>query len=168
MKCFSIVFLWNLFSSSFPFSKIINSKSSLRLGTQQFLTGEDIQSGVQLAFNAIPIAVGIYILQAQDKTQKDSLNALEKALLVQDKNLKDALLAQDKTQKDSLNALEKALQIQDKNLKDALLVQDKNQKDALNSLEKLFRDVSTADKDLWNERFNNFIFRINNTSDKIN
>jgi hypothetical protein len=157
MKCFSIVFLWNLLSSSFPFSKIINSKSSLRLGTQQFLTGEDIQSGVQLAFNAIPIAVGIYILQAQDKS------------------LKDALLAQDKTQKDSLNALEKALLAQDKTQKDslnalekALLVQDKNQKDALNSLEKLFRDVSTADKDLWNERFNNFIFRINNTSDKTN
>jgi hypothetical protein len=161
MKCFSIVFLWNLLSSSFPFSKIINSKSSLRLGTQQFLTGEDIQSGVQLAFNAIPIAVGIYILQAQDKSLKDALLAQDKnlkdALLAQDKNLKDALLAQDKNQKDSLNALEKALQIQ-----------DKNQKDALNSLEKLFRDVSTADKDLWNERFNNFIFRINNTSDKIN
>jgi hypothetical protein len=70
------------------------------------------------------------------------LNALEKALQIQDKN-----------QKDSLNALEKALQIQDKNLKDFLQIQDKN-----------LKDILIADKNLWNERFNNFILRLNNTS----
>jgi Mg2+/Co2+ transporter CorC len=116
-----------------------------------------MESGVQLVFNAVPIAVGIYILQNQDKNQKDSLNALEKALQI--------------NQKDSLNALEKTLQIQDKNLKDVLLIQDKNQKDSLNALEKALqiqdknlKDILIADKNLWNERFNNFILRLNNTS----
>ncbi len=153
MKFYLSVFLWNLFTSSLPFSKILNSKSSFRISTQLFLYGEVMESGVQLVFNAVPIAVGIYILQNQDKNLKD-------ALLIQDKNQKDSLNAlekalqiQDKNQKDSLNALEKTLQIQDKNLKDFLQIQDKN-----------LKDILIADKNLWNERFNNFILRLNNTS----
>ena len=82
----------------------------------------------QLAFNAIPIGVGIYILTAQDKAQKDSLTSLKEILAAQDKTQKDSLVAQDRAQKDSIAALEK-----------------------------LFRDNLVAEKQLWSERFDNFI-----------
>ena len=60
---------------------------------------------VGLGSSGIPIAVGIYILSAQDKSQKESLSALEKTLSAQDKNQKESLSAQDKSQKESLSAL---------------------------------------------------------------
>ena len=46
--------------------------------------------------SGIPIAVGIYILSAHDKSQKESLSAIEKTLSAQDKNQKESLSAQDK------------------------------------------------------------------------
>jgi hypothetical protein len=60
------------------------------------MISEDVYAeGLQLAFNAVPIAVGIYILRSQDKS------------------LVEALSAQDKSQKESLSALEKTLPAQD-------------------------------------------------------
>jgi hypothetical protein len=84
-----LVFLWNLLPSTLAFSRILNSKSSFRISSQLFLTDAVLDSGVQLVFNSVPLAVGIYILQTQER------------------NLKDAFLAQDKSFKDSMNALEK-------------------------------------------------------------
>ena len=85
-----ILLLWNLLPSTLAFSRILNSKSSFRISSQLFLTDDAVLiSGAQLLINSVPVAVGIYILQSQDKS------------------LKDALQNQDKNQKDSINALEK-------------------------------------------------------------
>ena len=59
-----------------------------------------------LIVQGVPVAVGIYILNSQEKNLKETL-------ATQDKNQKDALGTQDKNQKD-------ALETQSKNTKDAL------------------------------------------------
>jgi hypothetical protein len=187
MKFFNALFFLGMM-----YALIISNSFQLR--SQKFtfvkinsvMTGDLMENGLQLAFNAVPAAVGIYLLKSQDESLKDKLAAQEKfqkdALLAQDKSLKDALVAQDKSQKESLTALKDALLGQDKSLKDALVGQDKSQKDALaglkdtlagqdkcqkeslTALEKLFRDNLTAEKLLWSERFDNFLRRSNLTT----
>ena len=93
--------------------------------------------------NAIPFGAALYILQAQDKNQKESLANLEKTLATQDKNLKDTLATQDKNLKDTLAT-------QDKNLKDTLATQDKNLKDTLATQDKNQQIQRAADREIWN------------------
>jgi hypothetical protein len=121
------------------------------------LTGEMIESGFQLAFNAAPIAVGIYVLTAQDKSQRESLTAQDKSQKESLTALKESLAAQDKSQKESLTA-------QDKSQRESLTAQDKSQKESLTALEKLFRDNLIAEKLMWSERFDNFLRRSNFTT----
>ena len=54
-----------------------------------------IQSGLQLAFNSIPLAVGVNILSKQEKTLKETLAA-------QDKSQKDLMDLNIKSLKDIL------------------------------------------------------------------
>jgi hypothetical protein len=140
MKFFNALFFLGMM-----YALIISNSFQLR--SQKFtfvkinsvMTGDLMENGLQLAFNAVPAAVGIYLLKSQDESLKDKLAA-------QEKFQKDALLAQDKS------------------LKDALAGQDKSQKESLTALEKLFRDNLTAEKLLWSERFDNFLRRSNLTT----
>jgi len=68
-----------------------SAKSSLTLRALE----EPYASGFQLAFNTVPLAVGIYILNSQEKSLRDTL-------ATQDKAQKESLAMQDKAQKETL------------------------------------------------------------------
>ena len=139
----------------FPRLQLLPKKSAIVMEGGEMLWGIPLPLIVQ----GVPVAVGIYILNSQeknlketlatqDKNQKDALLALEKTLITQDKNQKDALETQSKNLKD-------ALETQSKNLKDALETQSKNTKDAL-----------ANEKALWNLKFDNLVSLFENSQDK--
>ena len=97
-----------------------SAKSSLTLRALE----EPYVSGFQLAFNTVPLAVGIYILNSQEKSLRDTL-------ATQDKTQKESLFTQDKTQKESLATQDKAQRESINSLRDILAMQDKTHKKTL-------------------------------------
>lgn len=85
-------------------------------------------AGMQFAFNAVPIGVGLYILNRQEKSLSDKL-------VIQDKSLSDKLATQDQYQKEDLKTLKEVQKEDLKALKEVLATQDQ----------------------IWNLRFSNFI-----------
>ena len=86
-----------------------SAKSSLTLRALE----EPYASGFQLAFNTVPLAVGIYILNSQEKSLRDTL-------ATQDKAQKESLAMQEKLQRESINSLRDILAMQDKAQKETL------------------------------------------------
>ena len=136
MSIFSIFVFLSIFSvtliQGFKLNFLGNIQRNRRLSMIDPSIGTFISN---LGVNAVPAAVGLYLLSSQN-------NALEKTLAAQNNSLNESLAAQDKSQKESLSALEKALAAQDKSLKESLAAQDKSLKESLSAQDKL-----------WNARF---------------
>jgi poly(3-hydroxyalkanoate) synthetase len=98
-----------------------------------------VKSGIEFAFNVVPISVGLYILT------------------VQEKNLKETLATQDRNQKEDLKNLKETLATQDRNQRETLAAQDKNQKEDLKNLKENIKEALGNQDDIWNLRFSNVI-----------